>query len=421
MEHFYQSIDGWMGYEDTYREAVRITPDGGTIVEVGSFLGRSAAFMAVEIVNSGKNIRFVCIDPFDGHLGGGYFDARCALETFVRNMEEGGVGGLVEVRKSLSVESSELFQDRSVDFVFIDAAHDYTNAHADIRAWLPKVKPGGVIAGHDYGRKEWPMVRVAVQETLSANNVQTRADDVFWYKNVAHDFGEWLARPTGDAEYLCHIPYVNRPDLLKEAIDSLTEEERSNSYIIDQSVNGFDSSGMGIGHYRANRKVQFSQMMNFSLDVCRFADKEFSVFMHNDTSCVPGTLSRLIDRARQEKQRSADDWSVLFTKDTIRGGVFDYLCAFNMQITRSVGVWDETFPWYVSDLDLYNRFLRLGKRIIHCSDIEVRHKLSQTINSDPVIKRAAVREHDWARQHYIHKWGGFTGKEKNEIPYNGRP
>jgi len=49
-----------------------------------------------------------------------------------------------------SLEAAKLFVDGSLDLVFIDGAHDGKNVSADIRAWLPKVRKGGIISGHDY-------------------------------------------------------------------------------------------------------------------------------------------------------------------------------------------------------------------------------------------------------------------------------
>ena len=49
-----------------------------------------------------------------------------------------------------SLEASQLYQDRSLDFVFLDAAHDYENVKNDILSWYPKIKVGGWLAGHDY-------------------------------------------------------------------------------------------------------------------------------------------------------------------------------------------------------------------------------------------------------------------------------
>jgi hypothetical protein len=49
-----------------------------------------------------------------------------------------------------SVHASRLFQAESVDFCFIDGDHRYASVMADLQAWWPKIKPGGVLAGHDY-------------------------------------------------------------------------------------------------------------------------------------------------------------------------------------------------------------------------------------------------------------------------------
>lgn len=52
----------------------------------------------------------------------------------------------------LSVEAAKDFEDESLDFVYIDAAHDYHNVSSDLKAWWPKVKPGGIVSGHDYSK-----------------------------------------------------------------------------------------------------------------------------------------------------------------------------------------------------------------------------------------------------------------------------
>lgn len=54
------------------------------------------------------------------------------------------------VIKSFSTTASEHFKDNSLDFVYIDANHEYAQTVADISAWDKKVKVGGIVAGHDY-------------------------------------------------------------------------------------------------------------------------------------------------------------------------------------------------------------------------------------------------------------------------------
>lgn len=49
-----------------------------------------------------------------------------------------------------STEAALDFKDESLDFVFIDAGHRYDEVKADIEAWFPKVRKGGIISGHDY-------------------------------------------------------------------------------------------------------------------------------------------------------------------------------------------------------------------------------------------------------------------------------
>tara|TARA_B100000686_G_C16780398_1_gene971421 strand:- start:1490 stop:2086 length:597 start_codon:yes stop_codon:yes gene_type:complete len=80
-------------------------------------------------------------------------------------------GERAEMIKGYSPAAADLFSDESVDFVYIDALHDYESVKKDIEAWWPKVKRGGVISGHDYNRLKWPGVVKAVKEFCKEKGV----------------------------------------------------------------------------------------------------------------------------------------------------------------------------------------------------------------------------------------------------------
>jgi hypothetical protein len=179
MEHFYQTIPGWCDFENIYHGIVQTLPDNSHIVEVGSWKGRSAAFMCVEIANSGKNIRFDCVDTWKGSLVEQEHQADPSVvndtlyEDFLNYMSP--AKGIFTPVRAPSVMASSAYDNNSLDFVFIDAGHTYEDAHADITAWLPKVKSGAILAGHDYFSA--PGVKKAVDELLG---------------NVATDQSSWI-------------------------------------------------------------------------------------------------------------------------------------------------------------------------------------------------------------------------------------
>ncbi len=189
MEHFYQSIgEDWFNYLEFYKQMVKAAKPGARFVEVGSWRGRSAAFMAVEINNSAKWIRFDCVDTWDGSIEHQEHDIivnKELYEDFLTNIKP--VTNLINPVRLSSVEAASRYADNSLDFVFIDASHDYLDVMADIRSWFPKVKAGGIIAGHDYveGRKYWQGVYDAVNDffkELGATFQYDYSQDVWFYK-----------------------------------------------------------------------------------------------------------------------------------------------------------------------------------------------------------------------------------------------
>lgn len=71
-----------------------------------------------------------------------------------------------------SVEAAPIVADASLDFVFIDAEHSYRSVLQDIAAWQPKVRPGGLLMGHDFSPK-YPGVQRAVSEVFPYAEVDT--------------------------------------------------------------------------------------------------------------------------------------------------------------------------------------------------------------------------------------------------------
>jgi hypothetical protein len=168
MNHFYENIQGWFGFNELYQKMAKQLPNNSHIVEVGAWKGKSTAFMAVEIINSGKKIQFDVIDTWAGsveiqHQTDEMVISNSLYQHFLDNMKP--VEDYYTPRRMTSLEAAATYNDNSLDFVFIDASHDYENVKADILAWLPKIKLGGVLAGDDYDLI-WPGVVQAVNEVF---------------------------------------------------------------------------------------------------------------------------------------------------------------------------------------------------------------------------------------------------------------
>jgi hypothetical protein len=170
--HIYQEAqfgEDWFSYPNLYRDMVFKFPSGSKFVEIGSWKGKSSAFMAVEIANSSKNIEFYCVDTWNGsseHKDVEEIDF--LYNIFISNMKP--LENYYKSMRKNSIEAADYFEDDSLDFVFIDASHEYEDVKKDIKAWLPKVKKNGVLAGHDYyvrGYDYFPGVKQAVDECLA--------------------------------------------------------------------------------------------------------------------------------------------------------------------------------------------------------------------------------------------------------------
>jgi hypothetical protein len=93
----------------------------------------------------------------------------------------------VKVLKGLSVEMSKLVPDESLGLVYLDACHTYECVTADLEAWLPKIVPGGIMAGHDYLMPEYGVKEAVNDYAKSKYKVHLipenqKKDAGFWFK-----------------------------------------------------------------------------------------------------------------------------------------------------------------------------------------------------------------------------------------------
>lgn len=180
----HKNIPGWFDTdsEKFYAMMLDMFPDGSHFVEIGCYKGQSACFMAQRIKKYHRNIKFDCIDHFLGspeHQE--ELKDKNLYSIFMQNMFDANVMDVVRVLPIESDRAVQLYDDRSVDFVFIDADHSYEAVKNDIMKWLPKVKLTGVISGDDHVSQH-PGVIKAVNE-IFGNKIKL-INNRFWYVEV---------------------------------------------------------------------------------------------------------------------------------------------------------------------------------------------------------------------------------------------
>ena len=104
-----------------------------------------------------------------------------AFRTFWRRMQEKQLESRMVVLPMFEADAAGYIKDASLDWCFLDANHSYEYTRDAIRRWLPKVRPGGLLAGHDYRNPHNP-----------AWGVTRAVDEIFPYVESGSDFTWWV-------------------------------------------------------------------------------------------------------------------------------------------------------------------------------------------------------------------------------------
>jgi predicted O-methyltransferase YrrM len=167
-------IPGWFDFNDIYDDAVSNAIDNAHFVECGVFCGKSTIYMASKIKQSNKKITFDAVDTFKPNDCFGI--TQNTFEYFANFFDVRSYINLI-VQDQFNIIST--YKDNSLDFIFLDSIHTFEATKLAIEQFKPKLKNGGVLAGHDYTR-EFPGVLKAVQRTLT--NIRTSKSSFIWQK-----------------------------------------------------------------------------------------------------------------------------------------------------------------------------------------------------------------------------------------------
>jgi predicted O-methyltransferase YrrM len=151
-------VTGWTSGPEAVRlaQAAFEMPSHAVLVELGTFVGRSAVLLAGARKLRG-NGRVYCVDPFDG--SGDAFSvpiyraiqkaARASLRArFEENLRRAGVREWVEVMEARAEHAGQEW-DTAIDMLFLDGHQSYDAVKATYDLWTPFLKPGGLLVIHN--------------------------------------------------------------------------------------------------------------------------------------------------------------------------------------------------------------------------------------------------------------------------------
>jgi len=167
------SLQGWLrpGQAEMLWDQASATPNGATIVEIGSFQGKSTVVLASAAPPEAK---VYAIDPHAGNdRGPGEWeadpaDAQADYVAFLDNLDRYRVADRVIHVRSFSQDAHDAVPGE-IDFLYIDGAHGYAPALSDIQGWGERVTAGGAMAIHDVYTSVFVTLAVARSLWLSSD------------------------------------------------------------------------------------------------------------------------------------------------------------------------------------------------------------------------------------------------------------
>jgi len=180
-------VPGYLNEEDidAIEQLVKKIPDTGTIVEVGTFLGKSAVEWSKNTAKQNKNYKIICIDSFNSPIE--ILQDLLNTADFVVPDSDSHFQMFRHYTKhysnivALEAFFNEDFEfNQQVDLLFEDSDHTQRTLNHALPFWWSRINPGGILSGHDYYLRE---VKTAVDVFAMINNLEVKlfSGSSIWY------------------------------------------------------------------------------------------------------------------------------------------------------------------------------------------------------------------------------------------------
>ncbi len=115
--------------------------------KVGAEIGVAEGIYSKILFDNIPGLKLHCVDIWEKYPG--YSEYKQIEQVYIEAQERLKPYNC-NIIKKFSIDAAEDFEDNTLDFVFIDGGHDFKNVAIDISSWSKKVRPGGIVFGHDY-------------------------------------------------------------------------------------------------------------------------------------------------------------------------------------------------------------------------------------------------------------------------------
>lgn len=130
------------------KEFIQMLAERGA--KIGAEIGTDHGQYAQQLCEGIPGLRLDCVDPWKAYTEGKEAHTQEEMDQIYEEAGERLKSYDVGFLRMDSMDALEAVSDNTLDFVFIDGNHSYENTFEDITEWTKKVKPGGIVAGHDY-------------------------------------------------------------------------------------------------------------------------------------------------------------------------------------------------------------------------------------------------------------------------------